>query len=199
MKKKILIYSLLFLSLLGINQVLYLTKVQYVCTSKIDKGEELNLYETLSALQTHSMLWLLGWIVEPNTAQICFAKQFHLKNPHWLFPIPQDSKTKDVKKRLLKGEMKSVRLAWKSYNSKASILLTGSTMSITRIIGATFLSYHIPSDYKVGVVKIAGIKLSETVFDYLENKGILLHQNNCLHLQHYSHHRHLHHPNRRRY
>lgn len=79
MKKKILIYSLLFLSLLGINQVLYLTKVQYVCTSKIDKGEELNLYETLSALETHSMLWLLGWIVEPNTAQICFAKQFHLK------------------------------------------------------------------------------------------------------------------------
>lgn len=173
MKKKILIYSLLFLSLLGINQVLYLTKVQYVCTSKIDEGEELNLYETLSALQTHSMLWLLGWIVEPNTAQICFAKQFHLKNPHWLFPIPQDSKTKDVKKRLLKGEMKSVRLAWKSYNSKASILLNGSTMSITRIKGATFFSYHIPSDYKAGVVKIAGIKFSETVFDYLENKGIL--------------------------
>lgn len=159
--------------LLGINQVLYLTKLQYVCTSKIDKGEELNLYETLSALQTHSMLWLLGWIVEPNTAQICFAKQFHLKNPHWLFPIPQDSKTKDAKKRLLKGEMKSVRLAWKSYNSKASILLNGSTMSITRNKSATFFSYHIPSDYKVGVVKIAGIKLSETVFDYLENKGIL--------------------------
>lgn len=44
MKKKILIYSLLFLSLFGINQVLYLTKVQYVCTSKIDKGEELNLH-----------------------------------------------------------------------------------------------------------------------------------------------------------
>ena len=46
-------------------------------------------------------------------------------------------------------------------------------MSITRIKGATFISYHISSDYKVGVVNIAGIKLSETVFDYLENKGIL--------------------------
>ena len=43
----------------------------------------------------------------------------------------------------------------------------------TRIKGATFISYHISSDYKVGVVNIAGIKLSETVFDYLENKGIL--------------------------
>lgn len=162
------------MSLLGINQVLYLTKVQYVCTSKIDKGEELNLYETLSALETHSMLWLLGWIVEPNTAQICFAKQFHLKNLHWLFPIPQDSKTKDVKKRLLKGEMKSVRLAWKSYNSKASILLNGSTMSITRIKGATFFSYHIPSDYKVGVVKIAGIKLSETFLIISKIKAFFL-------------------------
>ena len=29
------------------------------------------------------------------------------------------------------------------------------------------------TDYKEGVVSIAGIKLSETVFDYLENKGIL--------------------------
>lgn len=70
MKKKILICSILFLALLGINQVIYLTKVQYICTNKIAKGDELNLYETLSALQTHSMLWLLGWIVEPNTAQI---------------------------------------------------------------------------------------------------------------------------------
>lgn len=59
------------MALLGINQVIYLTKVQYICTNKIAKGDELNLYETLSALQTHSMLWLLGWIVEPNTAQIC--------------------------------------------------------------------------------------------------------------------------------
>ena len=173
MKKKILICSILFLALLGINQVIYLTKVQYICTNKIAKGDELNLYETLSALQTHSMLWLLGWIVEPNTAQICFAKQFHLKNPHWLFPIPQDRRTKEAKKQLLKDKMKSVRLAWKSYNSRASILLNGSTMSITRIKGATFISYHISSDYKVGVVNITGIKLSETVFDYLENKGIL--------------------------
>ena len=58
MKKKILICSILFLALLGINQVIYLTKVQYICTNKIAKGDELNLYETLSALQTHSMLWL---------------------------------------------------------------------------------------------------------------------------------------------
>lgn len=87
MKKKILICSILFLALLGINQVIYLTKVQYICTNKIAKGDELNLYETLSALQTHSMLWLLGWIVEPNTAQICFAKQFHLKIHIGYFPF----------------------------------------------------------------------------------------------------------------
>lgn len=147
MKKKIFICSILLLSLLGINQFIYLTKVQYVCTSKIDKGEELSSYETLSALQTRSILWLLCWIVEPNTAQMCFAKQFHLKNPHWLFSIPQESKTKDAKEQLLKGNVKSVRLAWKSYNSKASILLNGSTMSITRIKGATFISYHISSDH----------------------------------------------------
>lgn len=29
------------------------------------------------------------------------------------------------------------------------------------------------ADYKPGIIKIANIPISETIFDYLENKGIL--------------------------
>lgn len=33
--------------------------------------------------------------------------------------------------------------------------------------------YEVPLDYKPGIIEINGIKISETVFDYLENKKIL--------------------------
>ena len=33
--------------------------------------------------------------------------------------------------------------------------------------------YSIPADYSPGIIQIKGIALSETVFDYLEQKGWL--------------------------
>ena len=33
--------------------------------------------------------------------------------------------------------------------------------------------YEIPLDYKPGLISIHRITISETVFDYLENKGLL--------------------------
>lgn len=35
------------------------------------------------------------------------------------------------------------------------------------------IQYYIIADYKPGTIKIAGITICETVFDYLENIGIL--------------------------
>lgn len=118
MKK--IIFAIIF-ALLVFNQILYITKIQYICTSKINSNKDLNYYEIVSALQTHSMFWLIGWIVEPNTAQMCFCKQFHISNPIWLFSIPEDYKVRQAKEKRTK-----VRLTWTKYTSKASIYLNGS-------------------------------------------------------------------------
>ena len=49
----------------------------------------------------------------------------------------------------------------------------GSTVSISEDEGKKVFLYEVPLDYKPGMVNICGVKLSETVFDYLENKGLL--------------------------
>lgn len=51
MKKKIIIGLLSVVVLLLVNQILYFAKVQYICDEKIKSGKDLNLYETVSALQ----------------------------------------------------------------------------------------------------------------------------------------------------
>ncbi len=158
--------------LLLVNQIIFLTKVQYKCTEKINEGKDLNVYELLSAYQTHTNLWLFGWIVEPNTAELCFCKQFHIKHPIHLFHFPkEDSYLKSVKANYTKP----VRLAWKSYSSKVSIYLNGSTVTKRHDEDGKYecYEYSIPADYSPGIIQIKGITMSETVFDYLEQKGWL--------------------------
>ena len=181
-KKKKWMISLIAIILLAANQILYLAVIQFKCTDKINSGHDLNLYEKLSAYQTHTNFWLFGWVIEPNTAQLCFCKQFHIRNPFFSFDLPEDDAyLKSVKENYTKP----VRLAWKSYNSKASIYLNGSTLyeetTTDRSFGDDNLEiewkafwYSIPADYKPGIIKINGITISETVFDYLEKKGWLI-------------------------
>ena len=189
MKKKLLIIVILIISLLCVNQAAYLYKVQFVCTEKINKGEDLNMYEIFSALQTHTMFWMVGWVVEPTTAQICFCKQFHIDFPFFLtFPdVNNDSVVKKAKTKLIaiiekdRDFTKRVKLAYPFYNSRASILLNGSEIEpYFGDYGFEGFTYYIKGDYKPGIIKIAGVTISETVFDYLENKGILGIAFNCI-------------------
>lgn len=171
--KKILSISFVILLLL-LNQVFYLTKVQFICDEKINSGKELNVYETFSALQTHSMFWILGWIVEPYTAHICFCKQFNIHNPFFEPPFPkEDDVIRNAKAKLTKDSCDKVRLTWNNYTNKTSILLNGSYMYLFIDETGDYFLYEIPCDYKPGIINICGITLSETVFDYLENKKIL--------------------------
>jgi hypothetical protein len=159
MKKKIIIGLLSVVALLLVNQILYVIKVQYICDEKINSGKDLNFYETVSALQAHCALWMFGWIIEPNTARACFDKQFFIYDPVIVPSLPEDDEViKAAKQKLLKG--------------KANYL-NGSTISIMENEGTKMFLYEIPLDYKPGIVNIGGIDLSETVFDYLENKGLL--------------------------
>ena len=172
--KKLLKNRLLWLIiiLLSINQIYYLTSLQFTCTDKINNGDKLNVYETLSAVQTHFNMGLFGFVVEPSTALSCIEKQFHINTG--IVSIPKDDTTlANAKQKLDNNETNEVRLAWKNYSSRASILLNGSTISNYWDDGKHYYLYEINFDYKPGIIKIWGITISETVFDYLENVGIL--------------------------
>lgn len=118
MKKLVLIIVISIISLLAINQIYYLTSLQFDCTEKIEQGKDLNKYEIFSALQTHTCLWMFGWVVEPNTAHMCFNKQFHILNSRTSLKKPKDDEViKRAKQQLLSGEKEKVRLAWKQYTS----------------------------------------------------------------------------------
>ena len=72
MKKGIIIIGIICIALIttySVNQVIYLSKVQYTCHDKIQRGEDLNTYEILSAYQTHTNLWLFGWLFSANTGK----------------------------------------------------------------------------------------------------------------------------------
>lgn len=171
--KKIIITIFLVIALLAVNQIFYLTKVQFICDKKINTGKELNAYEIFSAMQTHTNIWLFGWMIEPNTASMCFCKQFHIANPLIQFDIPEDSVTTKAKNEIKNSKKSKVHLTWKNYSSKASIYLNGSYLSYYSDETGNYYMYEINNDYKPGIINICGITLSETVFDYLEEKGIL--------------------------
>lgn len=171
--KKIKLTLIITLLLLICNQLYYLSSLQFKCTDKINAGEDLNLYEIASIYQTHTNLWLLGWIVSPQTAYGCFIKQFKINNSLYTPTIPEDAVVKQAKQKLLSQKTDKVKLTWKHYTSNASIYLNGSYLYMYNDDGIDLFLYEIPLDYKPGIISINGIKISETAFDYLENKGIL--------------------------
>ena len=167
------IYGIVIFLLL--NPVIYFTKVQFICDTKINTKKELNAYETFSALQAHLLFWLFGWVVDPSIAVACFNKQFHIHNSFISFKMPEDNYVKSVKNELLCDSINFTekRLTWNNYTTKASICLNGSTISLFRDEFGLWFLYTIPYDYKPGIINIWEVVISETVFDYLENKGFL--------------------------
>lgn len=174
MKKIKWICALLFVILLLVcNQIYYLASLQFKCTDKINRGEDLNLYEIASALQTHTAFWMFGWVVSWPTAVSCFEKQFHMTKPIYTPAIKDNEQVIAAKEKLRKAKSGKIRLAWKRYEDETSIYLNGAYISYVVKDGIPYYRYVVPLDYKPGTIDIWGIKLCETVFDYLENKHIL--------------------------
>lgn len=173
MKKIKWICALLFVILLLVcNQLYYLASLQFKCTDKINRGEDLNLYEIASALQTHTAFWLFGWTVSLPTAVSCLEKQFLATS--FLDPEIKDNELViEAKKKLKAQKSGKIRLAWSKYTDETSIYLNGSYISYYVDDGRPYYLYEVPLDYKPGIIEINDIKISETVFDYLENKKIL--------------------------
>lgn len=174
MKKIKWICALLFVILLLVcNQLYYLASLQFKCTDKINRGEDLNLYEIASALQTHTAFWLFGWIVSPPTAVSCFEKQLNMQRGLCYPEINDNELVIEAKKKLKTQKSGKIRLAWSKYTDATSIYLNGAYITYYVDDGIPCYMYEVPLDYKPGIIEINGIKISETVFDYLENKKIL--------------------------
>ena len=116
---------------------------------------------------------MFGWIISPNTAQMCFCKQFFIKDPIWLFGLDTNEELSKAMDKLNNNDSK-VRLVWKNYYDDTSLSLNGSyiTKKYTGF-GQYEYEFLIPATYKPGIIKIGPFTICETIFDYLENKHII--------------------------
>lgn len=158
MKKIKWICALLFVILLLMcNQLYYLASLQFKCTDKINRGEDLNLYEIASALQTHTAFWLFGWTVSLPTAVSCFEKQFNMQRPLFDPEIKDNELVIEAKKKLKTQKSGKIRLAWSKYTDATSIYLNGAYISYYVDDGRPYYLYEVPLDYKPGIIEINGI------------------------------------------
>ena len=189
--KRILTCCILIITLIFINGCYFVFHGQFKATDKVNSGKDLNTYEIFSTYTMHTACWLFGWIVEPTTAKLAFCSQFHLNPEYSHQAVPTNEQIENIKQELTTGYLQNNipidtkrRLAFKSYTDKASILLNGAYIQLSDIFKEDDVytdsyfyqrvwKYTIPVDYKPGIVTIANIQISETLFDYLETKGIL--------------------------
>ncbi len=189
--KRLLICCILIITLIFINGCYFVFHGQFKATDKVNSGKDLNTYEIFSTYTMHTACWLFGWIVEPTTAKLAFCSQFHL-NPEYSYQsVPTNERINQVKQAITNAYLHDSiplniknKLTFESYNDKASILFNGSSIQLTDVMLENDVhtdsyfyqrvwKYTIPVNYKPGIVTIANIQISETLFDYLENKGIL--------------------------
>ncbi len=189
--KTIGLILLIVITLVFINGCYFVFHGQFKATEKVESGKDLNAYEIFSTYTMHSACWMFGWIIEPTTAKLAFCSQFHLNPGYSYQSVPTNEQVEKIKQELTIGYLENNiplntkrRLAFKSYTDRASILLNGAYIQLSYIFKEDITDtdsyfyqrsweYTIPVDYTPGIVTISKIKISETLFDYLENKGIL--------------------------
>lgn len=179
--KKICIIFAVIIGMIFINACYFVFSGQFKATEKINSGKELNVYETFSAYTMHTGCWMFGWVIEPTVAKLAFCSQFNItpKYGHQIAKhVPTNNDIETIKSNMHVGD--SVRLAFSNYLTDAAILFNGSTLIYTNLVeydddepNVKHWLYRIPMDYKPGIITIANVKISETLFDYLENKNIL--------------------------
>ena len=170
---------------------------QFKATEKINAGKDLNVYETFSAYTMHTAAWLFTWPFYPETAYAIMCSQFHITpKPKYL---PEDPfKLDDLKRTMREGDRR--RIVTNNYTndvgkSNLSLFNTKGVQyksDIETLLNGGYLVYdcYLPEvkdwelakihwiyeaviDYKPGIVTVGNLRMCETVFDYLENKGIL--------------------------
>lgn len=179
--KKFMIILAIVVGIIFANGCYFVFKGQFKATEKVNAGKKLNIYEVFSTYTMHTACWMFGWVIEPTVAKLAFCSQFHIvpKDGHQIAKyVPTNNKIEAIKAKMKVGD--KVKLTFTNYETKAAILFNGSTLIYDYY--AEYMPYEfnqkhwiylIPMDYKPGIVSIANIKISETLFDYLEQINIL--------------------------
>ena len=164
-----------------INGCYFVFEGQFKATEKVNAGKELNIYEVFSTYTIHTACWMFGWVIEPTVAKLAFCSQFHIipNTGHQISKhVPTNDKIEAIKAKMQVGD--KARLTFTNYNTRAAILFNGSTLIYDAFhefmpyeYNRKHWTYLIPVDYKPGIVAIADIKISETLFDYLEQINVL--------------------------
>ncbi len=184
MKKALIFITVFGVVLLGIvlNAVFYLVSGQYKTVAKIDRGEEISLYEVASIMSLHAGICTVGSVYCPEAAYANFRMlttredTIYMHSDKWLTP--------KVKERFRANKLG--RMAWNgdadyAYNSKeknAAILLNYCYLNTRRIKGkdcytaACEYSWVAPSKttFNLGFIKIV---VFEQLFYELQKRGIL--------------------------
>lgn len=169
------------------NGCYYVFYGQEKSVEKLEQGKDLNAYEIASIYSMHTACWMFGWVISPEAAKLVFCKQFHIDNYDFFgqehkerivwseSPVVQ----KAIDKVLLEGPGSRAQVYWKDYSkdTRVALALNGSYIvgTETTVYGEICNTFYFEArtDYKPGIIYIKGIKFYETLFDYLENIGIL--------------------------
>ncbi len=180
-KKSLIVFAVIF-SVAFINGCVFMfagkgNSPMMKATEKVLAGKGMNAYETISAWTMNVGTWMLTWPVSPETAKMTFCKTFHLPLNYLRFPKcwEEDETVRNCIKALAyEGQRKQI--TYKNYyiNPRVSVALNGAWVECEKKTDDfVTVRYIIPTDYHPGIPEIKGIKISETLLDYLENRGIL--------------------------
>lgn len=190
-KRTLISLLILFVSvftIIFINGCYFVFWGQEKSASKLAQNKDLNAYEIASIYSMHTACWMFGWPISPEAAKLLFCKQFHIDNYDNLFGQEHLSersaweKSPVVQKAIqtvISNPGSKAQVYWKDYSkdTRVALALNGSYIIGTEITvyGEIYNSYifEVRTDYKPGVIYIKGIKFYETLFDYLENIGVL--------------------------
>lgn len=151
---------------------------------KLQAGKELNLYECCSIYSMHTAVWMFGWVISPEAAYMALCKQLHIKGPIDLDGFPNCWYYNETVSSAVNEVMNSAPgtkkyLIWDDYSKDTRVALALNGAYVEHDRGYVYGEPEdvpgivAPSDYKPGCINVMGIKIYESLFDYLENKGVL--------------------------
>ena len=180
---KILSFSIfVFIGILGLNTVYYLSVGQYTTINKINKNKEINLYEKLSILSLHSEIYTLGYLYNSDAAWANFKMlttkedTVYLHSNKWLSPkIINRFANNNLGKMAWNG---NVDYAITSPEKNAAILLNYCNLDIQNINGKECYTATCKYTWKqtsktVFDLKFCKVTIFEQLFFELEKQNIL--------------------------
>ena len=130
---------------------------------KLAHGEDLNLYECVSAYQMHIAMWSIGWVIAPEAAME--ARLLHRRNN---YPVLIYSSFPSLAKP---EKWKNGIYNYKDPQFKYAVALNAKDLNIEKGIGYTKCTLTV--EYTDNVHEISGFPINTCLFRYLQDIGWL--------------------------